>query len=94
MTSVPVSCSPHIESYGWLQPTGTAGLPAPRSAAPPEGMTFTESNTQGLLVSIDFLKSLLDLARNVVEAERTVSSGSQFPDLTPAGNSIRPPAAI
>ena len=27
---------------------------------------------QGLLVSVDFLKSLLDLARDVVEAERTV----------------------
>ena len=31
-----------------------------------------QRHEQGLLVSIDFLKSLLDLARDVVEAERTI----------------------
>ena len=30
-----------------------------------------QKHEQGLLISIDFLKSLLDLARDVVEAERT-----------------------
>ena len=32
-----------------------------------------QKHEQGLLVSIDFLKSLLDLARDVVEAERTTT---------------------
>ena len=32
-----------------------------------------QKHEQGLLVSIEFLKSLLDLARDVVEAERTTS---------------------
>ena len=31
-----------------------------------------QKHEQGLLVSVEFLKSLLDLARDVVEAERTV----------------------
>ena len=38
---------------------------------------------QGLLVSVEFLKSLLDLARDVVEAERTVPPATPATPATP-----------